>query len=93
MANDWTRLLQEASRRGGPEAMRAFYSNRGKMQGAGAMLLLVGSITLAVKARDSFAKAKDPQPAAPEPTPPADPGDTAPGGTPEDEERVGAEGA
>ena len=75
MANDWTRLLQEASRHGGPDAMRDFYSNRGKLQGAAAMLLLTGGITLAVKARDNFRRAKairDAQePVAPEPDAPA----------------------
>jgi hypothetical protein len=78
MANDWTRLLQEASRRGGPEAMRAFYSNRGKLQGAGAMLLLVGSITLAVKAAENFTKAKEVDSEAPKRAA-EEGGETAPG--------------
>lgn len=71
MANDWTRLLQEASRHGGPDAMRDFYSNRGKLQGAAAMLLLTGGITLAVKATENFRRARSlrdaQEPAAPQP--------------------------
>jgi hypothetical protein len=59
MANDWTRLLQETSKHGGPDALRAFYQNRGKLEGAGAMLLLAAGLSLVVKARRSFAKAKN----------------------------------
>jgi hypothetical protein len=58
MANDWTRLLQETSKRGGPDGLKAFYENRGKLEGAGAMLLLAAGVGLLVKARRSFAQAK-----------------------------------
>lgn len=58
MANDWTRLLQETSRRGGPDGLKGFYENRGKLEGAGAMLLLAAGVGLLVKAVRSFAQAK-----------------------------------
>jgi hypothetical protein len=58
MANDWTRLLQETSKHGGPDALKAYYANRGRMEGAGGMLLIAAGIGLLVKASRSFAKGK-----------------------------------
>jgi hypothetical protein len=58
MANDWTRLLQETAKHGGPAALKAFYANKGRWEGAGGMLLIGAGVALLVKARQTLAKVK-----------------------------------
>lgn len=58
MANDWTRLLQEASKRGGPTAMKAYYANRGRIEGAGGFALVAAGLVLLNRARLSFLEAR-----------------------------------
>lgn len=87
MANDWTRLLQEASKHGGPAAMKAYYANRGRIEGAGGVALVAAGLVLLNRARLSFLEARNadaPQPAQnedPSPDEVTDPGeDTTPDG-------------
>jgi len=58
MANDWTRLLQEASKRNGPDGLRAFYASQGRREGIGGTVLVLAGVALLAKAARSFAKAK-----------------------------------
>lgn len=56
MANDWTRLLQEASKRRGPEGLRSHYKLTGQLQGTGYVLLGVALSAAYRKTREHFAK-------------------------------------
>lgn len=58
MANDWTRLLQETSKRGGPDALKAFYASQGRREGIGGTVLVLAGVALLAKAAQSFARAK-----------------------------------
>ena len=66
MANDWTRLLQEASKRRGPEGLRSHYKLTGQLQGMGYVILGVGLSAAYRITREHFAKpytqATPPQP-------------------------------
>lgn len=76
MANDWTRLLQEASKRRGPEGLRSHYKLTGQLQGTGYVLLGVALSAAYRKTREHFAKPASPA-APPQPSPgaPGTPGD------------------
>lgn len=90
MGNDWTRLVQEASKHNGPDGLRAFYASRGRWQGIGGAALVAAGVILLAKAKESFDKAKavdaDSKPHKPNAPARPDSSDDAPAGN----EDVGA---
>lgn len=60
MGNAWTRLVQEASKHGGPLAMRQHYANLGAnaTQGAGMKGFVIGVSTVAVSIGASWLATK-----------------------------------
>lgn len=56
MANDWTRLLEETAVHGSPDALRAYYTKGGMVEGAlitgAAFTVLAGSAWIVNKVRD-----------------------------------------
>ncbi|OAE01604.1 hypothetical protein A6A22_09370 [Arthrobacter sp. OY3WO11] len=68
MANDWTRLLQEAAKRRGPEGLRTHYRVTGQLQGIAYVTLGMGLSVAYRKTREHFAKPATPA-APPQPSP------------------------
>ena len=67
MANDWTRLLQEAAKRRGPEGLRTHYRVTGQLEGIGYVALGLGLSVAYRKTREYFAKPMTASPSVPFP--------------------------